>query len=124
MPQSAVKTRKMTVGTTENKGNSTPTKNQIPLIKYLQKQAPETIEDKKQNSTKMKAMPTPTQRERRGIDRGGANRYDQLNLEVTESEPENESDSLDDEVDTNGIEQIYTTFADVDVEGIEDIGVK
>ena len=124
MSQSSVKTRKMTAGKADHKGNTTPNKNQFPLSKYLQKQVPETFETKKQYSTKTKVSPTPMpvlKDNKRGSDRANTNRFEQLNDDVIETGNDREDESSDEEIVNNDVEQIHVTLADVEEDGLEEI---
>ena len=81
MSQGSVKTRKMTARM-DPKGNTTPNKTQMLLLKFLQKQSSDVEGEKKPKSNRTKAMATPTQRDKKkGQDRLNANRYQQLDLE-------------------------------------------
>ena len=124
MSQGSVKTRRMTAGKADNKGNTTPNKNQTLLNKYLQKQSPETFETKKPNNAKTKTMPTPAVREKKKVsDIANVNRYETLSTDTIENEPDRESESSDEDTETREVDPIYVTLADIDVDGLEDIDI-
>ena len=112
----------MTAGKTDNKGNTSPNKNQILLSKYLQKKSPETSEIKTSSTTKPKITPTPALRDKKkGTDRANVNMYEQLSTDIIENEPDRESESSDEDSDMKENETISVTLADIDVEGIDEI---
>ena len=124
MSQSSVKTRKMTAGKAENKGNTSPNKNQILLSKYLLKQSPETFETKKPYNNKSKTTPTPATRDKKKVgDKANVNRYEPLSTDIIECEQDRESESSDEDQDLKETEPIYVTLSDIDVEGLDEIDI-